>query len=97
MAPALCESLQFCLPFLRNLKDLNLSRNRFGDRLVSELVQVLHKAPNITSLDLTNVAFTGFGLCQFAEEYLATDPKCLESLDLTSNKMSDLEQAYRFG
>ena len=57
---------------------------------------MLRCAPNLADLDLTNVAMTGHGLRDFADEYLATNPKQLLSLDLTSNKFSDLEQAYHF-
>ena len=60
--------------------------------MVSRVVSVLKAAPKITDLNLTNLAFSGFGLRKFAEEYLADyNPKNLISLDLTSNKFSDID------
>lgn len=62
------------------------------------MIDVLKAAPKITHLDLTNVMWTGFGLRAFAEGYLADfNPKSLASLDLTSNKFSDLDEVYHFG
>ena len=94
----LCHTIAHSFTFLPNLRTLNLSRNRFCDTNVSELTTALRAAPNLVELDLTAIALTGFGLRQFAEEYLAAEPvpKCLHKLDLTSNKFSDIEQAYHF-
>jgi Ran GTPase-activating protein (RanGAP) involved in mRNA processing and transport len=95
---AVCQSLQFSFPFLKHLRQLNLSCIRFGDRLVPELANALNSAPLLTDLDLTSIGLTGFGLRNLAEAYLASGPtKQLHSLNLTSNKFSDLEQVFHFG
>ena len=66
--------------------------------MVPLVVEALKAAPKITHLDLTNVAWTGFGLRAFADGYLADfNPKHLVSLDLTSNKFSDIDEVYHFG
>lgn len=45
VSEGLMHALKVSFPFLTNLKSLNLSRNRFGDRLVEELAQALLSAP----------------------------------------------------
>lgn len=74
-----------------------MSRCRYGDRLVEQLADLLLAAPSLTSLDLTNIALTGYGLRHFADAYLKNNPRHLHSLNLTSNKFSDLLDAYHFG
>ena len=91
------DAVQFSIPFLTNLRSLNLSRSRFGDRMVPDLAALLLSAPNVTELNLTNVALTGHGLKGLAEEFLAKNPPNLVSLDLTSNKFNEIDQAYQFG
>lgn len=46
---------------------------------------------------MTNIALTGFGLRQFADAYLKQNPRHLHSLNLTSNKFSELAEVYHFG
>ena len=74
---SLLDALHFSIPFLKKLQILNLSRSRFGDRSVNKLAEVLMAAVNVTELDLTNIGLTGFGLKDFAEAYLAQNPKNL--------------------
>ena len=63
---------------------------RLGDQMVPELVKSIKTATNISSLDLTAIALTSYGLRNFAELYLAENPRNLISLDLTSNKFNDV-------
>ena len=97
VSEGLLKVLKQSFPFLTGLKTLNMSRCRYGDRLVEQLADLLLAAPSLTSLDLTNIALTGYGLRHFADAYLKNNPRHLHSLNLTSNKFSDLLDAYHFG
>ena len=91
------KNMKLSFRFLDSLSILNLSRNQFCDDFVPQLCDTLKEIKQLKELDLSLTNLTDDGLVCFANEYLCSSPKHLNSLTMSYNKLLDPEAAFHFG
>jgi len=94
---AMLSALQNSSNFMPNLKRIDLSRSKFTE-IVPELSECLSKLTNLESIDLTSIFLADAGLLELSALYLAkSQPEKLKELNLSYNKLHEIESGYNLG